>query len=130
MAAIQTVIVVVIVCLWASIFLSYFRLFLRARRHSIDVRFFGIVGTRVKNVDPGYILDQQIRAAKSGVVFSWSDMEMHHLAGGDVAGVVDGLISAKESGVSLTAAQAMAINLIGRDIDEYIQAELNCVGVE
>ena len=58
---------------------------------------------------------------KANVALSFTDLQAHHFAGGDVRKLVKAMISAHRANIPLSLDVARAIDLAGRDIDEAVQ---------
>ncbi len=76
---------------------------------------------RIRKVSPGVIVRTLITAIKAGLKVTSTDLETHYLAGGDVPGVINAMISAEKANIVLDFKQATAIDLAGRDVLEAVQ---------
>ncbi len=84
-----------------------------------------LIGMRLRKVNPNDIVRPYISAAKAGLPLEVSQMEAHHLAGGNVGRVVQALISADRAAIDLPWKRATAIDLAGRDVLEAVQVSVN-----
>jgi uncharacterized protein YqfA (UPF0365 family) len=101
-------------------------LWITAYFSGVKVAIFGdLVGMRLRKVSPGVIIKAVITAHKAGINISLSNLESHHLAGGNVQKVVTALISADKANLGLTFEKAAAIDLAGRDVFEAVQISVN-----
>jgi len=103
---------------------SYFvpwRLWIAARAASVPIRIMDLIGMRLRHVDPKFIVLPMITGYKAGLHLSSNMLESHLLAGGNVAYVVNALISADKARIPLTWERATAIDLAGRNVLEAVQ---------
>ncbi len=84
-----------------------------------------LVAMRLRRVPPQAIVIPRITAIKAGLKIDAALLESHFLAGGNVARVINALISADKAGISLSFQQAAAIDLAGRDVFEAVQTSVN-----
>lgn len=84
-----------------------------------------LVGMRLRGVDPRVIVYSRIAAVKAGIPLSTAQLETHYLARGNVARVVQALISADKANISLSFQRACAIDLAGRDVLEAVKMTVN-----
>jgi uncharacterized protein YqfA (UPF0365 family) len=62
-----------------------------------------------------------VMAHKAGLPITFTDLQAHHFAGGDVESVVVAMIGAHRAKIPLSLDVARAIDLAGRDIKEAVQ---------
>lgn len=94
-----------------------------AAKSSVSIR--GLIGMRLRKVQPKRVVRPRINAWKAGLTLSIDELEAHYLAGGNVDNVVSALISADKAGIELGFQQAAAIDLAGRDVFEAVQVSVN-----
>ena len=87
----------------------------------VRVGLFELVFMRIRKVPPGVIVRALITAIKAGLKVTSTDLETHYLAGGDLANVINAMISAEKANIVLDFKQATAIDLAGRDVLEAVQ---------
>ena len=116
--------VVVTLMVFAVIFLTFFRLWIRAALSGASVGLVSLVGMSLRKVNPGVIVDSRIMAVKAGLNISTNELETHYLAGGDVVRVVRALIAANKANIKLSFQQATAIDLAGRDVLDAVQTSV------
>ena len=75
-----------------------------------------LVGMRLRRVPPGTVVTARISSVKAGLDIAVNDLEAHFLAGGNVVGVVNAMISADKANIPMPFKRAAAIDLAGRDI--------------
>ena len=75
---------------------------------------------RIKRLDSRMLINSYIKARKSGVKISMSQLEVHAQARGNVEKVIEALIASHNAGVALQSEVAFAIDLAGRDIKEAV----------
>src|SRR5690606_38586214 len=69
-------------------------LWIRAAAGGVRVPFITLFGMRFRKVDPTRIVDPMITATKAGLDLKIDFLEAHYLSGGNVARVVNALLSA------------------------------------
>ncbi len=119
------VIPVAIIGLFLLLWIVPVGLFVQALLSGAHVGLFALVGMRFRKVNPEIIVKARINAVKAGLPLSTDQLESHFLTGGNVAKVVNALISADKAGIKLEFAQACAIDLAGRDVLEAIRMTVN-----
>lgn len=92
---------------------------------NVKVSIFNLVGMRLRRVVPSRIVIPLIKSTKAGLNLNVNQLEAHHLAGGNVNGVVDALIAAERAGIELPFEKAAAIDLAGRDVFEAVKMSVN-----
>jgi uncharacterized protein YqfA (UPF0365 family) len=100
-------------------------LFVQAWLSDAFVGIGSLVGMRLRGVDPRIIVYSRIAAVKSGLSISTNELETHYLARGNVARVIQALISADKANINLTFERACAIDLAGRDVLEAVKMSVN-----
>lgn len=101
------------------------RLWLAARFSGAHVGLFNLIGMRFRRVPPKLVVEPRISAVRAGLPIDVMLLESHLLAGGNVANVVNALISADKAGIELTFQRAAAIDLAGRDVLEAVKMSVN-----
>ena len=101
------------------------RLWIAAWSSGARVGFGELIGMRLRRVSPGAVVNPRITAAKAGLDIATNTLESHYLAGGNVARVINALISADKAGIRLDFKQAAAIDLAGRDVLDAVQTSVN-----
>lgn len=105
-----------------------FMLWIEATSAGVNVSLFGLLGMRMRKVDPYTIVRCRIRSHKAGIMIDSDDLEAHYLSKGDVDNVVNALIAANKAGIDLTFQKACAINLAGRNVlEEGVKPSVNPV---
>ncbi len=100
-------------------------LFIQALLSGAPVGILALVGMRLRGVNPKAIVDSRIAAVKAGIPLSTNQLETHYLARGNVARVVQALISADKANINLSFERACAIDLAGRDVLEAVKMTVN-----
>jgi len=114
----------VFILIIASIFIAFFRLWLRAMLSGATVGIMSLVGMSLRKVNPSVIVDSRIMAVKAGLNISTNELETHYLASGNVVRVVQALIAANKANIPLTFQKATAIDLAGRDVLDAVQTSV------
>ncbi|MEM1167215.1 MAG: flotillin-like FloA family protein [Planctomycetota bacterium] len=99
-----------------------FNLFIQASMSGAPVGLLELMGMQLRRVNPQTIVYARIKAVKAGLDLTTTQLETHHLAGGDVHAVVDALIAAEAAGLSLDFSSASEVNLTGDDPRELVAA--------
>ena len=84
---------------------------LRAYASGARVTFLELIALEVKMIPVRKIVDTRITLINSGFNVSVDDLSMHHLAGGDVHMVMQGLLKAARKNIDLSFDQACALDL-------------------
>ena len=116
---------VVIVLLIVFFSLIPVGLWISATAAGVKVKFFNLIGMRLRRVVPKSIVAPMIKSHKAGLKLSSDKLEAHYLAGGNVNNVVDALIAAQRAEIDLTFERAAAIDLAGRDVLEAVKMSVN-----
>jgi uncharacterized protein YqfA (UPF0365 family) len=91
-----------------------------------NVRFWDLIGMRLRKVDSRAIVLARIQLVKSGIhEIVINDLESHYLAGGRVRNVVRAMIAANRAAIDLDWKKGCAIDLAGRDITDAINTSVN-----
>lgn len=114
-----------IICLIVALMLfRYGWLYIRAAVSGAHVSLLNLVAMRLRNVDPGSIVQARITAVKAGLKISTEELETHFLAGGHVQYVVAALIAANKADIELNFDRACAIDLAGRDVLDAVRTSV------
>lgn len=100
-------------------------LWISALAAGVNVGIFTLIGMRLRRVSPIRIVNPLIKAHKSGLGLTPSQLEAHYLAGGNVDRVVNALIAADRAAIPLKFERAAAIDLAGRDVLQAVQMSVN-----
>ena len=101
--------------------MSFGATWLRAWALGARVTFMELIALKLKGISVRKIVDVRITLIRSGFNVSVDDLSAHHLAGGDVHMVMQGLLKAKEKNIDLSFDQACALDLQ----DKGIQKKMN-----
>src|SRR5512138_1427443 len=104
---------------------NFFGLWFQALLSNARVSLADLIGMRFRKVDARTIVLSRIRAVKSGLPISTSQLETHYLAGGRVVNVVTALIAAMRAKIDLEWDTACSIDLAGRDIFDAVNTSVN-----
>lgn len=110
--------------IFLAIFISFFRLWIRARLSRASVTFVDLIGMSLRKVNPLVIVESRIMAVKAGLDVTTDNLETHYLAGGNVMRVVQALIVANKANIPLNFQRATAIDLAGRDVLDAVQTSV------
>lgn len=119
------IIVVGVIAVLTIFWIVPFGLFIQALLSGAFVGIGSLIGMRLRGVNPRVIVHSRIAAVKAGIPLTSNDLETHYLARGNVARVVQALISADKAGISLSFERACAIDLAGRDVLEAVKMTVN-----
>ena len=92
-------------------YFKFGRVLLKARASGVPVKFIELISLELRKIPLDVIIDARIKAANNGINISIDDLSTHHLAGGDVHMVMQGLLKAKEKNIDLSFHQACALDL-------------------
>jgi uncharacterized protein YqfA (UPF0365 family) len=121
--------VVVLIFLYAgAVAQSVFASWQRARQAGAPVRFLELVAMRLRKCPYKKIVDAHIAAHKAGMEVDASQIEAHHLAGGNIAETVQAIIIARQAKLDLEWGQACAIDLTsastGQSLIEVVKTSM------
>lgn len=117
--------IVLIAFFFVFVYLIPVRLWLAARFSGASVGLMRLVGMRFRRIPPRLVVEPRIAAISAGLDLAIAPLESHYLADGNVARVVNALISAEKAGINLTFQRAAAIDLAGRDVLEAVKMSVN-----
>lgn len=112
-----TAIALALVIVGVLLYVVPLRLWVAAWASGAYVGLTTLIGMRLRRVPPSVIVTARISAVKAGLSVSVDELEAHYLAGGDVARVVNALISADKANIPLPFKRAAAIDLAGRVLE-------------
>lgn len=118
------IVLAIVVFAIVAIIAKFFGIWVRALISGARVSMLGLIGMRLRRVNPSLIVDARIRMVKAGLQLATDNLEAHYLAGGDVINVVRALIAADKSNIELTFQKATAIDLAGRDVLDAVQTSV------
>jgi uncharacterized protein YqfA (UPF0365 family) len=124
---IQLLVIVALVIIALTVFMSFFPLMLwiSAVASGVRVSIITLVAMRLRRVVPSRIVNPLIKATKAGLGLNINQLESHFLAGGNVDRVVNALIAAHRADIPLIFERAAAIDLAGRDVLQAVQMSVN-----
>jgi uncharacterized protein YqfA (UPF0365 family) len=111
----------VVAALFFLMYLVPVPLWIAAWASGAYIGLFTLIAMRLRRVPPATIVTARISGVKAGLNISSNDLEAHFLAGGNVARVVNAMISADKANIPLPFKRAAAIDLAGRDVLEAVQ---------
>lgn len=111
--------------LWLLFYFIPVGLWFTALLSGVKISLLQLIFMRWRKVPPKVIVQNLIASTKAGLSLNRNDLEAHYLAGGNVQGVVNALISADKANMSLDFKTATAIDLAGRDVFEAVQMSVN-----
>lgn len=119
-------VIITLVILGGIIYFVPIDLLITAQFSGVRVSIGQMIGMRLRRVPPKVIVEELIKARKANLTdVSFNRLESHFLAKGNIATVVNALISAKNAGIELDFEQAAAIDLAGRDVLEAVKDSVN-----
>ncbi len=110
----------VLVLAGALRFLPYIKLRRAASAADVDIRLSKIMGMKMRRTNPANIVSLLIKAKRAGVELTSDMLETLVLSRGRPGRVVDALIAAKSKGMPLEFRLAAAIDLSGKDPNEFV----------
>ncbi len=119
------VLVVALIGVWLLFSFIPVRLWIEALAAGVRIELRTLIGMRLRNVKPAFVVRPLINATKAGLSLDVNQLEAHYLAGGHVVNVVNALISADKAGIALKFPAAAAIDLAGRDVREPVAVSVN-----
>jgi uncharacterized protein YqfA (UPF0365 family) len=116
-----SVVAVIVIILVTLLVLVQPGLFFRAMISGTPVSVVKMIRMRMKHLDARMLVNNYIKARKSGVSVTMDQIENHAQSKGNVNRVIGALISAHNAGIDLSTKTAMAIDLAGRDIMDAVK---------
>jgi uncharacterized protein YqfA (UPF0365 family) len=101
-------------------FLPYIKLRRKARAAGVNIKLSKIMGMKIRKTNPANIVSLLIKAKRAGVELTSDMLETLALTRGRPVRVVDALIAAKDKGMPLDFRIAAAIDLSGKDPNEFV----------
>lgn len=80
-----------------------------------------LIAMQLRNVPTEFIVEYYVKVRKAGLPVALDRLEVHVLSGGNIANVVQALVSASRSNIDLTFEKAAAIDLAGRNVSEAVR---------
>jgi uncharacterized protein YqfA (UPF0365 family) len=80
-----------------------------------------LIAMQLRNVPTDHIIEYYVKGCKAGLPLALDRLEVHFLSGGNLANVVNALISASRSNIDLSFERAAAIDLAGRDVSDAVK---------
>ncbi len=105
--------------------ITAFKLWLQSIFSNAPVSLVTIILMPLRKINPGLIVNTYIFGKKAGLSVSVPELETHYLAQGNVARVIQALVSADKANIDLDFKKATAIDLAGRDILDAINTSVN-----
>ncbi|MEO1450951.1 MAG: flotillin-like protein FloA [Bacteroidota bacterium] len=118
--------VIAVLLLGALFYFVPVGLWITAQFSGVRISIFQLIGMRLRRVQPKVMVDELIKAKKARLEDVKLDpLEAHYLAKGNVAKVIDALVSARNANIPLTFDLAAAIDLAGRDVLQAVRDSVN-----
>jgi uncharacterized protein YqfA (UPF0365 family) len=92
------------------------------RREGVPLSFSRVVGMRLRRTLSRDVIEALVTSHKNGLGLTLEEIEVHYLAGGSIAAVVDILVMAQRRGVEVPFGPLSAIDLFGRSAAEWANA--------
>ena len=102
-------------------YFKFGRELLKARASGVPVKFIELIALELRKIPLDVIIDARIKAANNGINISIDYLSTHHLAGGDVHMVMQGLLKAKEKNIDLSFDHACALDLALKGHKETVE---------
>ncbi len=104
----------------------YLNLYVQCLLTGANVGLFEMVAMSLRKVNVPLVIRAKITAVQAGLRdMSTRDLEAHVLAGGNVARVVQSMISANRADIPLSLKMATGIDLAGRDVLDAVRTSVN-----
>jgi uncharacterized protein YqfA (UPF0365 family) len=122
---IALILIVIVLFVFLGLVGPMMGLWVQAYAARAGVRFWDLIGMRLRKVNPTIIVRARIQAVRAGLDVATAELENHYLAGGRPVNVINALIAANRANIELSWRLATAIDLAGRDILEAVQTSVN-----
>ncbi len=113
--------VVIFVGLYIIQYFIPFHLWYTAKASGVRISILDLIIIRFRKIPPELIVYALIASAKGGFGFDKDELQAHHLAGGNIENLTNGMIYANDNGIKLSFKEASKLDLAGKDIIKEIQ---------
>lgn len=121
--------IAVVILTFLILLFNFFGIWIRAWVSGAYVGLIELAAMRLRGVPVGLVVDNYINARKSGLEMTVDQLNVHYLAGGDVAAVVRALIAAQKASIHLIFDRACAIDLAtkgtGKTVLDAVKTSVN-----
>ncbi|MEX2359380.1 MAG: flotillin-like protein FloA [Pirellulaceae bacterium] len=123
-------VVILLLAVVALALLYHGALWFQAYVSGADISLMSLIGMSFREVDPALIVTAKIMGVQAGLSIdprhgmSTARLEAHHLAGGDLMGVMKAIIAAHRAEIDLDFDRAAAIDLAGRDVLDAVRTSV------
>lgn len=101
------------------------KVWIRTLTSKCHISLWKLYAMKLRKTKIDVVVEAYINCKKSGINLSYEEIEAHHVSGGDVIKLSDGLIMAKNAKIMLPIDMAKAIDLSGRNLCESIKATIS-----
>lgn len=101
------------------------KIWFKALSCGCKISMFKLIALKSRKVNVGAIVDAYICAQKAGFYIDLDELETHCMAGGDISGVVNALISAYNAKIELSVDTAKALDLAGYNVFDVVKNSIN-----
>ena len=105
----------------AIVVMNFGATWVRAWASGARVTFMELIALQIRSIPVKPIVETRIVLIKSGFNVSVDDLSTHHLAGGDVHMVMQGLLKAKEKNIDLSFDHACALDFLLKGHKETVE---------
>jgi uncharacterized protein YqfA (UPF0365 family) len=119
-------VVITVLTIGAIFYFIPINLWITALFSGVYINIGQLIGMRLRRVPPALIVNELIKSHKAKLDdVTFSGLETHYLAKGNITTVIDALIAARNADIRLDYAQAAAIDLAGRDVLQAVRDSVN-----
>ena len=101
-----------------------FGLWYTAKASGVRISVLDLIIIRFRKIPPELIVYALIASEKDGFSFDKDELQAHHLAGGNIENLTNGMIYAKDNGIKLSFRETSKLDLARKDIKKEIQIKL------
>lgn len=84
-----------------------------------------LLSVKARKIDVMMLVNAFIQSKKSGMGFSFSELEAYHLSGGNCKTLLSSLYKAKNANIALETEKAKSIDLAGLNLEELVDSAIN-----
>ena len=117
----QILIIGIIIFLIIIYYMLILRYWLRCILSGVTIKPIEILFMRLRKTPVDLIIQELIKAHKSGILIKRDELEACYLSGGNVKNVVNGLIYAKSKNIKLDLKEAFSLDMQKEDIIKYLK---------
>jgi uncharacterized protein YqfA (UPF0365 family) len=118
-----TVLIILLIVLIYLYYITIGKFWLQALLSGVRVTNYEILSMIVRKTPVKILIRELIKSHKAGILIRTIDLEVIHLAGGNIVNIVDGLIFAKNKGIKMDFDEAVSLDMQKKDLIQYLRTK-------